>query len=70
MRNFETSFEAQISRFNAHNAGSIPDALVLLMLLANTNIDDNQRVSIIAASDSNVKTTEGKEPNVTESLPL
>lgn len=46
MRNFETRFEAQVSHFNAHNARFIPDALLSLMLLAHSNIDDNQRVSI------------------------
>ena len=68
MRNFETRFEAQLSRFNSHKAGSIPDALVALMLLGNSNIDDNQRVSILAAAVSNVTPTEVTELSVTDIL--
>lgn len=64
MRNFERRFEAQLSRFNSHNAGKIPDAVVALMLLGNSNIDDNQRVSILAAVVSNVSVDPKKETSV------
>lgn len=68
MCNFETRFEAQVSRFNAHNACSIPDALLALMLLGNSNIDDNQRVSILAAAVSNVSPDESDEATVADML--
>lgn len=68
MRNFETRFEAQASRFNAHNAGSILDSLVALMILANWNVDDIQRVSILAAAVSNVNMGGDAEPAVAKML--
>lgn len=65
VKNFETRFEAQLSRFKSHGAGSIPDSLIALMLLSNAEIEDNQRVSILAASvnslDSSITQTESVE---------
>lgn len=63
-RNFETQFDAQISRFNSPNAGKVPDALVPLMLLSISNIDDNQRVLILAAAVSNVVPANNTNPTV------
>ena len=61
--NFESRFEAQISKFNAHSETSkIPASLTALMLLANSKVDSGQRISVLAAaapsSDSNAKTTD------------
>lgn len=64
MCNYETRFKAQIFNFNFHNASSIPNALVALMLLENSNVDDNQRVSILAAAVSNAEAEDGVEPNL------
>lgn len=41
LKNSEILFEAQLVRFNAHDAGNIPESLVALMLLASANIEDN-----------------------------
>lgn len=68
MRNFETRFEAQLTRFNAHKSMLIPDALIALMLLGNSNVDNNQRVSILVAVVSNVTETEDTDPNVENML--
>lgn len=41
IKNYESRFEAQLSRFKSHGAGSIPDSLLALKLLANAEIGDN-----------------------------
>jgi len=51
---FESRFEAQISKFNSHSSlARLPDALVAFMLLANSNVDSSQRISVLAASSPN-----------------
>ena len=62
-RNFESRFEAQISKFNAHSDSSkLPASLTAFMLLANSNVDSSQRISVLAAaapsSDDSNSTTE------------
>ena len=62
-RNFESRFEAQVSKFNAHSDTSkIPASLTAFMLLANSNVDSSQRISVLAAaapsSDNTGSTTE------------
>ena len=50
-KNFESRFEAQVSKFNAHSTVTkIPEALTALLLLANSNVDDSQRISVLAAA--------------------
>lgn len=49
--NFESRFAAQVSKFNSHSSDAkLPEALTSFMLLANSNIDNNQRISILAAA--------------------
>lgn len=57
MRNFETIFYAQVSRFNEHNAEKLPESLLSFMLLSNFLVEDRRWVSILAASVGNVQTT-------------
>lgn len=64
VRNLKTRFWAQVSRFNSHNAGSIPDSFVAFMLLSNSNIDGNQTVSILAAVVIHVNPVNNAEPTV------
>lgn len=68
IRSFETRFEAQLSRFNAHGAGKIPDAFVALMLFMNSAVEDIKRVSILAADVNNFTHLDGSEPTVCEML--
>lgn len=50
-RNNESRFEAQVSKFNAHSTSShAPDSLTAFMLLANSNVDSSQRISVLAAA--------------------
>ena len=50
MKSFESRFEAQVCRFNESSGSSIlPDALLALLLLNNANVENNQRVSVLAA---------------------
>ena len=50
-KNFESRFEAQVSKFNAHSTVTkIPEALTALLLLANSNVYDSQRISVLAAA--------------------
>lgn len=53
-KNFESRFDAQISKLNA-SSGSVqlPEALTALMLLANSSIENGQRVSVLAATSTN-----------------
>ena len=49
-KNFESRFEATVSKFNSHSDSSkIPESLTALMLLANSNVDSGQRISVLAA---------------------
>lgn len=68
MSNIKTRFEAQVSHCNAHNPVSIQDTLLALMLLVNSNIHDNQYVSMLAAAVSNVNPDINAEPFVVEML--
>ena len=50
LKAFESRFEAQVCRFNESSGCSIlPEALLALLLLNNSNMDNNQRVSLLAA---------------------
>ena len=47
---FESRFDAQVCKYNATaNDDTLPESLISFLLLANANIDDNQRTSILAA---------------------
>ena len=53
LKAFESRFNALVCRFNDTSdtqAPLLPESLVSFMLLANSNIDNNQRISILAAS--------------------
>lgn len=53
-RNFESRFAAQISKFNAHASSCVlPEAMTALMFLANSAIDNNQLISVLAAAAPN-----------------
>ena len=58
MKNFESRFSAQSAKFNSlSQTTKLPECIIALMLLSNSAIDDNQRVSVMAAaapSDSNL----------------
>jgi len=50
-KNFESRFDSQVSKFNAHaTTTKLPDSLVAFMLLANANVENNQRISVLAAA--------------------
>lgn len=50
-KDFESRFDAQVSRFNASSdSAKLPTALTAFMLLANSSLDASQRVSVLAAS--------------------
>ena len=64
-RNFESRFLAQVSRLNSTSTSSkLPEALRAFMLLANSSVDNGQRISVLAAAsngtsiDSNASTDE------------
>ena len=60
-RTFESRFEAQVAKFNSNSTVcQIPEALTSFLLLANTNVDDSKRISVLAAAsptDDNTATT-------------
>lgn len=48
-KNFESRFQAQVSRLNAHGSeAKLSESLVAFALLANADVDNNQRVSVLA----------------------
>ena len=50
-KNFESRFEAQLSKFNALGSSvSLPESMSALVLLANSRVDSSQRISILAAA--------------------
>lgn len=49
--NFESRFSAQVCKFNAHSDQSkLPEALTAFILIASSNVDNSQLISILAAS--------------------
>eukprot|EP00171_Calliarthron_tuberculosum_P017605 IDg17605t1 len=56
---FESRFEAQVSKFNAHSESNhLPDSLTAFMLLANPSVDNGERISVLAAAAPSSITTE------------
>ncbi len=51
-RNFESGFAAAISKFKSHSASALPEYFMEFMLLANSAIKSNQRISILAAANT------------------
>lgn len=52
-RNFESSFEVQVSKFSTHpNLSKIPASLPAHMVLENSNVDTGQQTSVLAAAES------------------
>eukprot|EP00171_Calliarthron_tuberculosum_P001315 IDg1315t1 len=50
-KGYESRFEAQVSKFNAHSQKfTVPEALTAFMLLANSGVDSGQRISVLAAA--------------------
>lgn len=50
--------QKRASKFNScATVTKLPEALVSFMLLANSNVDCNQRVSVLSATSSNISTT-------------
>jgi len=50
-QNFGSRFEAKVAKFNALGDGiKLPEALTAFMLLANSGVDNSQRISVLAAS--------------------
>ena len=50
-RNYESRFSAQVAKFNAHGKSlKFHESLLALMLLSSANLDNAQRVSILAAA--------------------
>jgi len=48
--NFESRFQAQVAKLNSHFVDTeFPEALTAFLLLGNANIDNSQRISILAA---------------------
>jgi len=53
-KNFESRFEAQVSKFNSHaDSSKLPDAITAFMLLANSSVDSSQRISVLASTSPN-----------------
>lgn len=67
-RNFESRFNAQLSRFNALSQSTMfPNAISAFSLLANANVDTAQRISILAAASPSSTTADDEA--TTDSLP-
>ena len=49
-QNFESKFAAAVSKLNSHASNALPESFRAFMLLANNEIDANQRISILAAA--------------------
>lgn len=68
-KNFATRFEAQFTKFNSHSdTTKLPDCLLAFMLLANSNLENNQRVSVLAASVPRADESSTKSEESTESF--
>lgn len=64
---FESRFEAQISRLNSQGAGkSVTSSSGFFP--SNVDLEDSQRFSIIAAAVENIKKTENGAPTSKEAL--
>ena len=55
-QNFESRFAAAVSILNSHASNTLPESFRAFMLLANSGVDTNQRISILAAATPLVTT--------------
>ena len=56
--NFESRFAAATAKMKSHGSMTLPESLAAFILLANTNIDTNQRISIFSAATSHSQNSE------------
>ena len=50
-KNFESRFEANVSKFNSHSEiCELPESLTAFLLLANANVDNSQKIAVLAAA--------------------
>ena len=52
-RNFESLSGAAIAKMKSHISKAFPESLTAFMLLSNSNVDANQRISILSSATSN-----------------
>ena len=66
-KNFEARFAAHISKFHAHcPTAQIPESLTAFMLLANSNVDGSQRVSVLAVASPSVSIVKSETETTTD----
>ena len=46
-RNFESRFAAAAAKMKSHSSNALPESLTAFTLLSNSNVDANQRISIL-----------------------
>lgn len=69
MKNFEIRFEVQLFQLDENDAGIVSESLVAFMLLANAQLQESQRVSILAAPVSGtLKIKDSVQPTSAELL--
>ena len=51
-RNFESRFAAAIHKMKSRSSNALPESLTAFMLLSDSNIDVNQRTSILSSATS------------------
>ena len=49
-RNFESRFASSVANLNSHAQNALTESLTAFILLENSNIDSNQRNSILSAA--------------------
>ena len=67
-RNFGPPFAASVAKLNTHASNALANSLTAFMLLANSNIDSNQKICILAAGTSNHSTLSNLLPLTDQDL--
>lgn len=68
-KNFESNFDAQVSKFNvSSDAAKIPNSRTAFMLLANSSVEESQRVPVLSPSSPSNPSLEDTATNTDQFL--
>ena len=61
--NFESRLAAAVAKIKSHGSGTLRESIALFVLLSKSNIDANQRISILSAAGSHSNNSESAIKN-------
>ena len=62
-RNYESRFAASLAKMESHDSQALPESVTAFMLLSNSNVDANQRISILSSATSHTSESTSTSTN-------